>query len=68
MRSFENLDRVFNRRRASTPVDNHVEGIKRLARPPVSLELRGFLEIALGELWLDLRVRSRRSAEQQEQE
>src|SRR6185503_11276466 len=57
--------------RSSRWVKDHHRTTERHTPQParVSLaELRGFLEIALGELWLDLRLRSRRSAEQQEQE
>ena len=57
--------------RSGRLVNDHHRTTERHTPQParVSLaELRGFLEIALGELWLDLRLRSRRSAKQHEQE
>ena len=57
--------------RSGRLVNDHHRTTERHTPQParVSLaELRGFLEIALGELWLDLRLRSRCSAEQHEQE
>ena len=56
--------------RSGRLVNDHHRTTERHTPQParVSLaELRGFLEIALGELWLDLRLGSRRTAEQQEQ-
>src|SRR5262249_32421373 len=63
--------RLARRARSSRLVNNHHRTTERRTPQParVSLaELRGFLEIALGELGLDLRLGSRRSAEQHEQE
>ena len=63
--------RLACRTRSGRLVNDHHRTTERHTPQParVSLaELRGFLEIALGELWLDLRLRSRRSAQQHEQE
>jgi hypothetical protein len=50
--------------------DHHRTTERYTPQPPrVSLaKLRGFLEITFGELWFDLRLGSRRSAQQREQE
>src|SRR6267142_126757 len=55
--------------RSGRLINDHHRTTERHSPQParVSLaELRGFLEIALGELWLDLRLDSRRSAQQHE--
>ena len=52
-------------------VNDHHRTTERHTPQPARVSLAerpGFLEIALSELWLDLSIRSRRSAEQHEQE